>query len=327
MKRPSLILLTLLCFAATARAAEKPLTIGVIPKGTTNEFWKAVNAGAFKARDELRAQGIAIDVLWNGPLKEDDRERQIQVVENFIARRVSGIVVAPLDSRALVQPVVAAVQAGIPVVVMDSGLNTDRQVSFVATDNHQGGVMAGERLAQLLGGKGNVILLRYQVGSASTEEREAGFLEAIKRNPGIKLISSEQHAGPTRETAYQASQNLLNRFGREVNGVFCPCELPSGAMALALRDVGLGGGRVKMVGFDAGSQSIEDLKRGDIQGLVVQDPLNIGYTSVLTMVKHLRGEKVERRIGTTVALVTRENMEQPEIRDLLNPPLGKYLKP
>ena len=306
--------------------ADKPPVIAVIPKGTTNEFWKAVNAGAFKARDELGAKGVPVEIIWKGPLKEDDREQQIQVVENFVSRRVSGIVLAPLDSRALVQPVASAGQARIPVVIMDSGLNSDRYASFVATDNRRGGVMAGDHLARLLGGKGNVILLRYQVGSASTEEREAGFLEALKQHPGIKVISSNQHAGPTRETAYQASQNLLNRHGREVNGVFCPAELPSGAMAMALRDIGRAGGKVKMVGFDAGSKSIEDLRNGDIQGLVVQDPLGIGYESVLAMIKHLQGEKVERRIGTRVALITKENMEQPAMKELLHPPLERYLK-
>src|SRR5688500_7231637 len=325
MKR-YLALLLALTIAASSAPADKPWTVAVIPKGTTNEFWKAVNAGAFKARDELRAKGVAIDIIWKGPLKEDDREQQIQVVENLVSRRVSGIVLAPLDSRALVQPVAAAGQAKIPVVIMDSGLNSDRYASFVATDNLKGGIMAGEHLAHLLGGKGNVILLRYQVGSASTEEREAGFLEALKKHPGIKIISSNQHAGPTRETAYQASQNLLNRHGREVDGVFCPAELPSGAMAMALRDIGRAGGKVKMVGFDAGSKSIEDLRNGDIQGLVVQDPLAIGYESVITMVKHLQGEKVERRVGTRVALITKENMDQPAMRELLYPPLERYLK-
>jgi ribose transport system substrate-binding protein len=302
MKRTLLIsLAALLAAPSVASGGDKPPVIAVIPKGTTNEFWKAVNAGAFKARDELRAKGTRVEIIWKGPLKEDDREQQIQVVENFVSRRVSGIVLAPLDSRALVQPVTAAGQAKIPVVIMDSGLNSDRYASFVATDNYQGGVMAGEHLARLLEGKGNVILLRYQVGSASTEEREAGFLDALKKHPAIKIISSNQHAGPTRDTAYRASQNLLNRYGREVNGVFCPCELPSGAMAMALRDIGRAGGKVKVVGFDAGSKSIEDLKNGDIQGLVVQDPLGIGYESVLTMVKHLKGEEVARRIGTRVA--------------------------
>jgi len=307
-------------------SSAKSYTIAVIPKGTTHEFWKSINAGAFKARDELNAKGIKVDTIWKGPLKEDDRDQQIQVVENFTSRRVNGIVLAPLDSQALVSPVETASQAGVPVLVMDSGLKTEKYVSFVATDNYKGGVMAGEHLGKLLGGKGNVILLRYQVGSASTEEREAGFLEALKKFPDIKLISTNQYAGPTRETGYQASQNLLNRFGNEVSGIFCPCEPPTVAMAKALKDIGKGSGKVKMVGFDAGSDSVRDLKNGDVQGLVVQNPVLMGYLSVMTMMKHLQGEKVEKRIDTGVVLVTPENMNEPNIKELLYPPLEKYLK-
>jgi len=213
------------------------------------------------------------------------------------------------------------------VVIIDSGLKSDQYVSFVATDNYKGGQLAGERLGKLLDGKGNVILLRYAVGSASTEAREAGFLDTLKaRFPDIKLLSSDQYAGPTRETGYQASQNLLNRFGNEVNGIFCPCEPPTIAMAKALRDLGKAGGKVKMVGFDAGSQSVTDLKNGDVQGLVVQNPMLMSYLGVMTMVKHLQGEPVEKRIDTGVVLVTPENMQQPEIKELLYPPLDKYLK-
>src|SRR5438270_2147789 len=181
-------------------------------------------------------------------------------------------------------------------------------------------------MARQLGGKGNVILLRYAVGSASTEAREAGFVDALKKFPNIKLISADQHAGATRELAYQVSQNLLNRFKHEVNGIFCPCEPPTIAMTKALRDVGLAGGKVQMIGFDAGSQSVTDMKNGDVQALVVQNPLLMGYLGVVTAVKHLRGEKVEKRIDTGVALVTRENMDQPEMKELLHPPLDKYLK-
>jgi ribose transport system substrate-binding protein len=210
---------------------------------------------------------------------------------------------------------------------MDSDLKSDEYVSFVATDNYKGGQLAGEEMGKLLGGKGNVILLRYQVGSASTEAREAGFLDALKtKYPEIKIISSDQHAGATRELAYQASQNVLNRYGREANGVFCPCEPPTIAMTKALRDLGLAGGKVKMIGFDAGSQSVTDMKNGDVQALVVQNPLLMGYLGVVTAVKYLKGEKVEKRIDTGVVLVTPENMNQPEIKELLYPPLDKYLK-
>ena len=313
-------------FSVLALAAEPSYTIAVIPKGNTHEFWKAIHAGAVKAEQELGAQGIQVNLFWKGPLREDDRDQQIQVVENFTSRQVSGMVLAPLDSQALVAPVAIAAQAGVPTVVIDSELKSDKQLSFIATDNFKGGQMAGEFLAEQLGGKGNIILLRYQVGSASTEAREKGFLDALQKHPGLKLISSDQYAGVTRETAYQASQNLLNRFEREVNGVFCPNETVTIAMTKALRDIGRAAGEVKIVGFDSGTQSVLDLTNGDVQGLVVQDPVKMGYLGVITLVRHLEGKPVERRIDTGVSLVTKDNMAQPEMAALLAPPIADYLK-
>lgn len=325
--KPLLSVLALGVLAATLSAAEKPYSLAVIPKGSTHEFWKSVHAGALKARDELAGQGVRVEVIWKGPLKEDDRDQQIQTLENFVTRRVSGIMVAPLDSQALVRPVGSAMKAGIPVVLFDSGLKSDNYVSFVATDNYKGGVLAAEHLGKLMGGQGRVILLRYGVGSASTEEREAGFLDTLKaRHPGLTLLSSDQYAGPTRETAYQASQNLLRRFGREVDGIFCPNEGSTVGMTRALRDIGRAGGKVKMVGFDTGEQSVLDLKNGDIQALVVQNPVVMGYRGVLTLVAHLQGKPVERRIDTGVTLVTRENMEQPAMQDLLHPQRARPAK-
>src|SRR5438128_4536706 len=306
--------------------AAKTYTIAVIPKGTTQEFWKPIHAGAVKAERELKEKEIKTQIIWSGPLKEDDRDQQIQVVENFMSRRVSGIVLAPLDSQALVRPVENTIRAKVPVVIIDSGLKSEQYVSFVATDNYKGGQLAAEHLGKLLGGKGNVILLRYAVGSASTEAREAGFLDALKKHPDIKLISSDQYAGPTRETGYQASQNLLNRFGNEVNGVFCPNENSTIGMAMALREIGKAGGKVKMVGFDSGTKSVIDLKNGDVQGLVVQNPLLMAYLGVMTLIRALQGENVEKRIDTGVVLATPENMDQPQIKELLHPPIDQYLK-
>ena len=320
------VLALALCSVAAVSAAEKTYTIAVIPKGTTHEFWKSIHAGAVKAEQELAAKGTTVKLFWKGPLREDDRDQQIQVVENFASRKVDGIVLAPLDSRALVAPVASALQAGVPTVVIDSDLQSDKQVSFVATDNFKGGQMAGEFLAKQLSGKGSIILLRYQVGSASTEAREAGFLDAVKKVPGLKLISSDQHAGATREMAYQASQNLLNRYGKGVDGIFCPNETATIAMTKALRDIGRAGGKVKLVGFDSGTQSVIDLKNGDVQALVVQDPLKMGYLGVMTVVEHIQGKKVAKRIDTGVSMVTQQNMDQPDMAALLAPPIAKYLK-
>ncbi len=301
------------------------IQIAVIPKGTTHEFWRSIHAGARKAEKELQAQGKSIEIIWKGPLKEDDRDQQIQLVENFTTRRVDGMVLAPLDAQALVRPVENAQQAGIPVVIIDSGLNTDKYVSFVATDNYKGGEMAGTFMANQLNNEGKVILLRYAVGSASTENREKGFLEALKKSPGVELISSDQHAGPTRETAYQASQNLLQRFGKEVNAIFCVNENSTIGMTKALREMGRAAGAVKMIGFDAGSQSIKDMESGDVQGLVVQDPVRMGYEGVMNLVAHLDGKTVEKRIDTGVVMITPQNLKEEESQRLLNPPIEEYL--
>ena len=324
MKRFTVFLATLAFIAA---ATAQTYEIAVIPKGTTHEFWKSIHAGALAAAGELKATGVTVNVIWKGPLREDDREQQVQVVENFVGRHVNGIVLAPLDARALVAPAEAAVNAGIPVVIIDSALKSDAPVSTVSTDNYKGGVLGARRLAEVLGGKGRVILIRVLAGSASTEQREAGFLDTIaKEFPAIQILSSDQHAGPTRDTAYRTSQNLLNRFGRDVTGIFAPNESSATGMLLALKDAGLAAGKIKFVGFDSGSQINAALEAGDLQGIVVQSPFRMGYLGVKTMVASLQGHKVERVIDTGCVLVTRENMTEPAMVDLLHPPLEKYLK-
>ena len=321
-----LLLLAYVLAASLASAAES-YKIAVIPKGTTHEFWKSIHAGARKAEQEFKEQGVNVQVIWKGPLKEDDRELQIQVVENFIAQRVNGIVIAPLDKRGLAAPLETAVRGKIPVVVIDSGVESKAPSSFIATDNREGGRIAARELGKLLGGKGNVIMLRLQVGSASTEEREEGFLEVMKKDfPTIKLLSTDQHAGPTRDTAKRVSENLLTRFGRQVNGVFACNESGAAGMLLALQDAGLAGGKVKFVGFDSGETLNTALLAGDIQGLVVQNPMRMGYLGVKSMVAILRGQKVEPRVDTGVGFVTKANFDSPEMADIVRPPLDKYLK-
>src|SRR5262245_17723045 len=195
------ILLLVIAFGCNrSKSGGKKLTVAVIPKGTSHEFWKSIHAGAIKAARELSAPGAEVEVIWKGPLREDDREQQIQVVEGFASQGVNGIVLAPLDNRALVRPVEEAKTAGVPTVIIDSALESPSIVSFVATDNRKGGVLGADRLGELLGGKGKVILLRYAEGSASTEEREAGFLQEMKAKfPNIELISTDQHGRATRD--------------------------------------------------------------------------------------------------------------------------------
>src|SRR3989454_12287415 len=305
--------------------ARKKLTIAVIPKGTTHEFWKSIHAGSLKAARELSTQGTEVEVIWKGPLREDDREQQVQVVEGFTSQGVSGIVLAPLDNRALVRPVEEAKRAGVPTVIIDSAHESDAIVSFVATDNRKGGRLAAERMGELLGGKGKVLMLRYQEGSASTQDREDGFVEGLKKYPGIELISGDQYAGATREKAKQASENLLNRFGDVVQGIFTPNESSTAGMLLALQDIGKAG-KVTFIGFDTSETFTEAMRNKQLHGIVVQNPFNMGYLGVRTMVEQLQGKPVEKRIDTGVTMIRADNLDSPESQALLHPPLDQYLK-
>jgi len=321
-------LLTLLLLAAALAGCDsKPsagpaaggkTTIAVIPKGETHVFWQSVHAGAAKAAKEFD-----VEIIWKGPLQENDRAGQIAEVETFINRGVTGICLAPLDDAALRKPVAAAMAKKIPVVIFDSGLRSEDYVSFVATDNLKGGQIAGEHLGKILGGKGKVALLRYMQGSASTAEREQGFVEAIKKYPGIELVSDNQYAGATIDTAQKVSENLLASLktaeGKlSIDGLFCPNESSSIGMLLVLRNLKLAG-TVKFIGFDSSDKIISALKAKEMHGTIVQNPVKMGYLAVKSMVEHLKGQKVERRIDTGAALVTPETMDQPEMNALLNP--------
>ena len=301
--------------SGAGRQTKRPV-IAVIPKGTTHEYWKGVHAGALKAGEEL-----GVDILWQGPVKEDDREEQIKVVDMIRDRAVSGILLAPLDDKALRGPVANAVRAGIPVVAFDSKLDSTDHLSLVETDNYASGRLAGDHMAKLLGGKGNVIMLRLHEGSASTTEREQGFLDAVHAAPGIAVVSSNQYGGATVESGFKASENLLTAFRAAaggVDGIFCPNESTTFGMLRALQNANLAG-RIRFVGFDSSEKLLQALRDGHLDAIVVQDPYNMGYLGVKTLVRAIRGEKVERHIDTGATLVTRDNMDQPELQRRLHP--------
>jgi ribose transport system substrate-binding protein len=292
--------------------------IAVIPKGTTHEFWKSVHAGAEQAAKEFGN----VEVIWKGPLLESDREAQIKVVENFAIKGVSGICLAPLDSQALIGPVRTARRDGVPTVIFDSGLNDPDDppcyVSYVATDNYRGGVLAAQHLGKILGGKGNVAMLRYNPGSESTEQREQGFLETLQKDfPGIEVVSSDQYAGTTPEEALRRSEQLLLTY-KNLNGVFVVCEPNGAGMLKALENAKLAG-KVKFIAFDPNPRLIEAMGEGKVDGIVLQDPVRMGYLAVKTMVEHLQGKPVKTRLPTGEFLATPENMKTPEMAKLLAP--------
>ena len=222
--------------AVRSGAKAKKWRVMVIPKGTTHEFWQSVHAGASQGA----AESGDVEIIWQGPAREDDRTEQIKLIQGAVASGVDGIVLAPLDAKALVEPVEQAIAKGIKVVIFDSGLESDKISSFVATDNYHGGILAAKRLGEILGGKGRIILLRYAVGSASTDERERGFTDTIKREfPGVTYLSDDQYSGATSDLAQQKAQNLITRFRGQIDGIFCPNESSAVGMLRALEGAGM----------------------------------------------------------------------------------------
>jgi ribose transport system substrate-binding protein len=293
----------------------KKLRIAVIPKGTSHDFWKSVHYGAEKAAKELGG----VEIIWQGTADETDKEGQIKIVDAFVGQKVDGIVLAPIDRDGLMAPIRRATGRKIPVVIFDSGLRDHAGlVSYVATDNARGGRMAGEHMAKLLGGEGGVVLLQYQAGSESTEQRETAFLEAIAGHRGITVIDKSQRVNSDANEALKISTNLLRTHKGKVDGVFTVCEPNNKGMLQALENERLAGD-VTFVAFDPDPRMVQGLQDGTVDGVILQDPVNMGYLAVKAMVSHLKGEAVESRIDTGVHLATKENMNEPRMRELLGP--------
>jgi ribose transport system substrate-binding protein len=297
--------------SAAAPASGKPRLV-VIPKGTTHVFWQAVAAGA-------RAGGEAagVEVVWKGPLQEDSREQQIQLVQQFVGEGVAGIALAPLDHAALVPSVRAARARGIEVVVFDSDLDGQAgkdYASFVATDNRAAGELAGRHLAQLLAGKGKVAMLRYQVGSASTEAREEGFLAAARAG-GLEVVVDNRYAGASVGEAKTTALNLADTL-RGVQGVFCSNEPTTVGMVQALAQLELVG-KVQVVGFDCSPPIVQALSSGQLAAIVVQDPRRMGELAVRHLADAVAKKPVPPRVDTGAVLATKANMQEPAIRKLL----------
>ncbi len=286
--------------------------IAVIPKGTSHLFWLSVEAGAKEAGKQFH-----VDVIWNGPTQETEYDRQMQILDSFVAQHVDGIAIAAAERKALVVPVERAAQEKIPVVVFDSGLDTTMYTAYIATDNVEGGRMAGRTLGKLLGGKGKAALLMHAPGSASTMDREKGFREVmVKEFPDIRIVA-EQYGLSDRAKALAACENILTA-NPDLNGIFASSEPSSVGAALAVKSRGVKG-KVHLVAFDSSEGLIEDLKGGTVDAMVVQDPFKMGFEAVKTLVDKLDGKPVSKQIDLSARVITKADLSKPEIQKLLHP--------
>ena len=261
-----------------------------------------------------------VEVVWRVPQKENTLS-QISVTEQCIAEGVSGIILAPIEKDSLAVPVTKALKKKIPVLIFDSQLKGTAgkdYISFVGIDNKKAGALAGEQLVKLLGGKGKIVMLRVWATQLSIVDREKGFLEVMAKYEGIRIIEKDQYAGVTPDDAVNASLKMADKL-KEADGIFCSYEQTTKAMLIALRKLGLVG-NVKFIGFDTPVEAVKALKEGEISALVAQDPARMGFLSVKAIVDYLHGKKIDPMIDTGVQIITRENINSPEIQRLLSLP-------
>jgi len=291
--------------------------IAVVPKGQAHLFWQSVHAGAVKAARESN-----VEVLWKGPATETDYNGQIQIVDAMINQRVDAICLAPIDKKVMVSAVERAAKENIPVVIFDSGIDTENYVAMVATDNYAAGQLAATRMGEILGGKGKVVVVAVQPGGASTMARERGFEDGIKKFPGIQIVD-KRYGMADFAKSLQVAENMLTAFP-DAAGLFASNESSAVGAAQALK--GRKGSAVKMVGFDWSPTLLTDLRGGLIDSLVAQDPFQMGFQSVVAAVNKLGGKAVEKNQPMPPRLITKVNIDSPEVKAQLEPDLKKYLE-
>jgi ribose transport system substrate-binding protein len=301
---------------ACGRVSHQPRkVIGVVPKGVAALFWQSLHAGVMSAGRDFN-----VEVLWNGPSIETDYSRQIQIVDAMISRHVDGLAISASDHTALNGVIERASRVGIPVTVFDSGVDTTDYMTFLATNNPAAGEMAARKVAELLHGKGEIAMVMHVPGSVSTGDREARFEEVLKRDfPGIH-IAARQFGSDDRAVARAAAENILSAHPR-LSAIFASAEAGTLGAALALKARGLAG-KVRMVGFDSSYELVEDLKSGVVDALVIQDPFRIGYETVRTLVDQLGGKIPPKRIDLSARVITRIDLDKPEVKAMLFPNLG-----
>lgn len=300
---------------AACRRSGRP-RVAVIPKGTTHLFWVAVEAGAREA-----GRQFGLDILWNGPATETDFNRQIQILDSMIAQHVDGICLAVSERQALVAPVERAVKAGIPVTVFDSGLDSDVYMSFVGTDNVLAGRLAARHLAGLLKQRGSVAIILHAPGSLSTMDREAGFRETIAQEfPAIRIVA-EQFAMSDRGKARAATENILAAHPG-LDGLYTTTEPSAAGALLALKARSLSG-KIHLVTNDSSQNLTEELRAGNIDAMVAQDPYLMAFNAVKTIAQKLRHEPAPKRVDMQPRVVTRADLNLPEVQQMLNPHLAR----
>ena len=301
----------------TAPAADAPvkITLAAIPKATTHSYWKAAEAGARRAAAEF-----GVELEWQGPLDDSKIADQIGIFNNLAASGLQGILLSPCDDKALAPHVRTAAKRGLPVVIFDSPLDAKQgvdYVNFVSTDNKAAGATAAKTLVELIGSNpvhgGQVLMIRFTEGSASTRLREEGFTAALATAPALS-IAAQQFTDGSMAGAQRVAETLLNNYVKnnrlELAGIFASNQPTAEGTFNALRALRAKGVEIsaKFVGFDDSALLIQGVQSGAIDALVVQDPEKMGYLGIKSLVEHIKGKPVEAYIDTGVTVKTKASL-------------------
>lgn len=303
--------LSLLACVTTSTMA-KDLTLPVVSKGFQHEFWQTVKMGT-----EAAAKELGDKTSYVGPADETQIAEQIQLVENAMAKKPNGLLLAALDANALAPLVETANSRGIKVVTFDSGVNSDIPASFVATNNRKAGAQAADALAALINNKGKVGIIAHVAGTSSAIERSEGFVAQMKEKyPDINVLPVQYSDGDPQK-AMDKTIDML-QANPDLAGIYGTNEGSTLGVANAIDSQNVKG-KVKVIGFDSTEAIINFLNAGVIQGFVVQDAYQIGYQGIKALDAAISGQSIPKEIDIPVKFVNAQNINTPEIEKLLHP--------
>jgi ribose transport system substrate-binding protein len=298
------------CESGKISMEDKKKTIEVIAKADF-DFWQVVKLGA-----EAAGKEFGIDVVFNAPYREEDIVVQIQMVNNAINRKADAIIIAASDFEKLVEVSERAIDSGIPVIVIDSALNSKKISSFIATDNIEAGRRAGKKLIELVGEKSNIIIMDFIKGAGSSDQRKSGLMDVLKRYEGINILDTEYSYSDI-----AIAEDRTNKVLAKYNNIDAFVALNSKStlgVAYAIQKMDLGG-KIKIIGFDCSSEEVGLIEEGIIQTTIVQNPYSMGYMGVKTAVDILNHKKVDAYIDTGSKIIDKNNIYTPENQKLLFP--------
>jgi ribose transport system substrate-binding protein len=297
----------------STKTSTGPIKILVMPKAVGASFWETVHQGAVCASTKLKD----VTVQWDGVTAETDVTGQVNKLTNYITQGVNGIVYAATDAKALEPVTRRATDANIKVVNIDSGTNPQpTNVPLFATDNVASAQKAADLLAQSLNNQGKIAFLPFLAGSATNDQRAQGFLDELKKYPGLDLVATQYSQSDT-NTALRVTEDILSAHP-DLKGIFAANEPGVIGAAQAVKKAGLTG-KVVIIGWDAAPDEVTAVQQGEISALVVQNPFKMGYDGLNAVVKEIRNGTQEKSEDTGVTFVTPQNINQADIQAVLNP--------